>query len=181
MASSSTPYGARSHSRYGANAYSDARIEDDFSYGSRIYTHLSGDNDALIPGVDWGGPTHDIDLWTDVHIGVTENKDGSSILSLKGDLAGDGFPSSEAFVVDGTGKNKVFLGVGAAKAGPDKGPFVTLAGDKKEKQFDINVRIAVDKRGRFTGVFSKDKDGKEIIISIAEWNKNFENQNPRGK
>jgi RHS repeat-associated protein len=180
MASNSTAYGASSHSRFGANAYSDAKIEDDFSYGSRIYTHLSGDNDAMIPGVDWGGPSHDIDVWTDVHVGVTENKDGSSVLNLTGDLSGDGFPSSEAFVVDGTGKNKVFLGVSAAQAGPDKGPFRTLAGDKKEKQFDINVRIAVDKKGKFTGVYSTDKNGKEVVISIADWNKKFEQQNPRG-
>ncbi|WP_374504554.1 RHS repeat domain-containing protein [Flavobacterium sp.] len=179
MASSSTAYGGQSHSRYGANAFSDAKIEDDFSFGNRIYTHLSGDNDALVPGVDYGGPTHDIDVWTDVHIGVSENKDGSSILSLTGDLAGDGFPSSEAFVTDGSGKNKVFLGVGAAKAGPNKGPFVTLAGDKKEKQFDINVRIAVDKKGNFIGVYSTDKKGKETIVTIADWNKQFESQSPK--
>lgn len=179
MASSSTAYGGQSHSRYGANAFSDAKIEDDFSYGNRVYTHLSGDNDAMIPGIDYGGPTHDIDVWTDVHIGVSENKDGSSILSLTGDLAGDGFPSSEAFVTDGSGKNKVFLGVGAAKAGPDKGPFVTLAGDKKEKQFDINVRIAVDKKGNFTGVYSTDKKGKETIVPIADWNKQYESQSPK--
>lgn len=179
MASSSTAYGGQSHSRYGANAFSDAKIEDDFSFGNRMYTHLSGDNDALVPGVDYGGPTPDIDVWTDVHIGVSENKDGSSILSQTGDLAGDGFPSSEAFVSDGSGKNKVFLGVGAAKAGPSKGPFVTLAGDKKEKQFDINVRIAVDKKGNFTGVYSTDKEGKETVISIADWNKQFENKSPK--
>jgi RHS repeat-associated protein len=179
MASSSTAFGGQSHSRYGANAFSDAKIEDDFSFGNRIYTHLSGDNDALVPGIDYGGPTHDIDVWTDVHIGVSENKDGSSILSLTGDLAGDGFPSSEAFVTDGSGKNKVFLGVGAAKAGPDKGPFVTLAGDKKEKQFDINVRIAVDKKGNFTGVYSTDKKGKETVIPIADWNKQYESQSPK--
>lgn len=179
MASSSTAYGGQSHSRYGANAFSDAKIEDDFSFGNRVYTHLSGDNDALVPGVDYGGPTHDIDVWTDVHIGVTANKDGSSILSLTGDLAGDCFPSSEAFVSDGSGKNKVFLGVGAAKAGSSKGPFVTLAGDKKEKQFDINVRIAVDKKGNFTGVYSTDKEGKETVIFIADWNKQFENQSPK--
>ncbi len=179
MASSSDAFGGQSHSRYGANAYSDAKIEDDFSYGNRVYTHLSGDNDALIPGVDYGGPTHDIDVWTDIHVGVTTNKDGSSILSLTGDVAGDGFPSSEAFVRDAK-SNSVFLGVGAAKAGPNKGPFVTLAGDKKEKQFDINLRIAVNKDGVFTGVYSTGKDGKETIIPIADWNKQFEKQNPKG-
>ncbi|MCS3556780.1 MULTISPECIES: RHS repeat domain-containing protein [unclassified Sphingobacterium] len=180
MTSNSTPYGSWSESRYGARAFSDAQIEDDYSYGSRIYTHLSGNDDALFPGLD-GGPSHDIDVWTDVHIGVSENKDGSSILSLTGDLAGDGFPSSEAFVVDGTGKNKVFLGVGAAKAGSDKGPFWALLGDKREKQFDINLRIAVDKKGNFTGVYSIGQNGKETIIPIADWNKQFEKQNPRGQ
>jgi hypothetical protein len=180
MASSSTAYGNWSQSKYGAKAFSEAKIEDDFSSGNRVYTHLAGNNDAVVPGVD-GGPTWDIDVWTDVHIGVTEIKDGSSVLSLTGDLAGDGFPSSEAFVVDRTGKNKVFLGVGAAKAGPTGGPTWTLKSDKKEKQFDFNVRIAVDKEGEFKGVYSKDKDGKEIIISIVDWNKQFEKQNPRGQ
>ena len=178
MVSSSTAYGNWSESKYGAKAFSTAKIEDDDSYGNRIYTHLAGHNHALIPGVD-GAPTHDIDVWTDVHIGVTTNKDGSSILNLQGDLAGDGFPSTEAFVVDGSGKNKIFLGVGAAKAGPNEGPFVTLAGDKKEKQFDINVRIAVDKNGNFTGVYSTDKKGKEIVVPIADWNKQFEKQSPK--
>ncbi len=178
MASSSSAYGNWSESKYGARAFSGAKIEDDFSYGNRVYTHLAGNNDALVPSID-GGPTHDIDVWTDLHIGVAENKDGSSVLSLTGELAGDGFPSSEAFLVDGTGKNKVFLGVGAAKAGPNEGPFVTLAGDQKEKQFDINLRIAVDKKGNFTGVYSTDKSGKETIIPIADWNKQFEKQNPR--
>jgi RHS repeat-associated protein len=175
--SKSYAFGAQSHSRYGASAFSDAKIEDDNSYGSRIFTHLSGDNDALIPGLDYGGPTHDIDVWTDLQVGVTTNKDGSSILSLTGEISGDGFPSTEAFVRDGK-SNSVFLGVGATKKGSIKGPLWTLMGDKKEKQFNVNVRIAVDKNGNFTGVYSKDKEGKEIIISITDWNKNFENKKP---
>ncbi|WP_143197625.1 hypothetical protein [Chitinophaga niabensis] len=40
---------------------------------------------------------------------------------------------------------------------------------------------AVDKKGNFTGVYSTDKNGKQIIISIADWNKQFEKQNPRGQ
>ena len=177
-ASSTTAYGNWSESKYGAKAFSDAKIEDDFSFGDRVYTHLSGNNDALIPFVD-GGPSHDIDLWTDVHINVAENKDGSSILSLKGDLAGDGFPSSEVFVTDKTGKNKIFLGVGAAKSGPNEGPFLTLMGDKKEKQFDIDVQIDVDKNGIFRGVYSVDKQGNKIIMTIADWNKTFENMDTK--
>jgi hypothetical protein len=179
MATSHQAFGGTSHSRYGANAYSDANIEDDFSYGNRVYTHLSGDNDALVPGIDYGGPTHDIDVWTDIHIGTKNNKDGSSVLSLTGDLSGDGFPSSEAFVKDAKG-NSVFLGVGAAQSGPNKGPFVTLGGDKKEKQFGINLRISVDKNGVFNGVYSKDAKGNDTIMSISAWNAQFEKQNPKG-
>jgi len=179
MASSSQAFGGQSHSRYGASAYSDAEISYDQSYGNRIYTRLSGDNDALVPGIDYGGPTHDIDVWTDLFINTSENKDGSSILSITGDIAGDGFPSSEAFVSDDAGTS-IFLGVGAAKAGPNEGPFVTLAGDKKEKQFDVNLRISVDKNGYFQGVYSTDSKGNEIIMSPDAWNSQFENQNPKG-
>jgi len=181
MASSTVPYGSKSRTKYGAKAYSDAEIEYDQSYGTRIYTHLQGDDDATIPFVDWnyGNPTHDIDVWTDIHVGVTENKDGSSILSLTGDIAGDGFPSTEAFVKDAKG-NAIFMGVGAAKAGAVKGPTITLAGDKKEKQFDINMRIAVDKNGVFQGVYSTDAKGNEIIMSPSAWNKQFEQKDATG-
>nr|WP_295200383.1 RHS repeat-associated core domain-containing protein [Sediminibacterium sp.] len=167
-------FGAKSKSNYGANAYSDAKIEDDESYGNRIFTHMSGDNDALIPGIDWGGPTYDIDVWTDVTVNTTMNKDGSSTLSLSGSISGDGFPSTEAFVTDKAG-NSLFLGVGSAKSGPNKGPFRTLAGDKQQKQFGINIRIAVDKDGNFMGVYQGDK-----VISPQAWNKYFEQQNPKG-
>lgn len=181
MASSTIPYGSNSKTKYGAEAHSDAEIEYDESCGNRIYTHLSGDDDATIPLVDWnyGNPTHDIDVWTDIHVGVTNNKDGSSILSLTGDIAGDGFPSSEAFVKDAKG-TAIFMGVGPAKAGAVIGPTITLAGDKKEKQFDINMRISVDKNGNFNGVYSKDAKGNEIIMSPEAWNKQFEKQDATG-
>ncbi len=181
MASSTMAYGSTSRTKYGAKAHSDAEIEYDQSYGNRIYTHLQGDDDATIPFVDWnyGNPTHDIDVWTDIHVGVTNNEDGSSILSLTGDIAGDGFPSIEAFVKDAKG-NAIFMGVGAAKSGAVKGPTITLAGDKKEKQFDINMRIAVDKDGVFHGVYTTDDKGNETIMSPAAWNKQFESKDATG-
>jgi hypothetical protein len=172
--SNSIGWGSESHSRYGASAYSEGEVTYDQSYGNRIYTRLSGDMDALIPGIDWGGPTSDIDVWTDVRINTIENDDGSSTLSITGDVAGDGFPSTEAFVSDQYG-NSVFLGVGEAKAGPDYGPFILLMGDRKEKQFNINTKIAVDKDGKFTGVYDGDN-----LISIDDWNQNFEEQDPKG-
>jgi RHS repeat-associated protein len=174
MSKSTRAFGGESKSRYGAKSYSDAKVEDDYSNGNRVYTHISGDNDALIPGIDWGGPTHDIDVWSDLTIGTATNKDGSSVLSISGNIAGDGFPSTEAFVKDASG-TAIFLGVGAAKAGPNSGPFITLAGDKKEKQFEINLKISVDKDGKFNGIYL----GKKLI-GINDWNKQFEKQNPKG-
>ena len=178
MAKSHQAHGNWSHSRYGANAFSDAEIYDQ-SWGNRILTRLSGDNDAFVPGIDYGGPTHDIDVWTDVFVNVTEFDDGSSKLNINGRVQGDGFPSSEAFVSDQSGTS-IFLGVGAAQAGPNEGPFVTLAGDKKQKQFDININISVDSDGNFNGVYSTDSDGNEIIMSPEAWNAQFENKDPKG-
>lgn len=146
-----------------------------------MYTHLQGDDDASVPLVDWnyGNPTHDIDVWTDIQVGVTNNKDGSSILSLTGSIAGDGFPSSEAFVKDAKG-TAIFMGTGSAKAGAVVGPTWTLLGDAKEKQFDINMRISVDKNGVFQGVYSTDAKGNETLMSPDAWNKQFENNDATG-
>lgn len=182
MTSTTTPYGSISSTKYGARARSDAKIEFNGSKGNRIYTHLSGDDDASIPFVDWNyaNPTHDIDLWTDIKVDVQFNKDGSSVLSLTGSVSGDGFPSSEAYITDIFGSNSIFLGVGAAKAGPVKGPTVTLAGDKKEKQFGIGLKVAVDVNGEFQGVYAKDKNGGEVVVSPNAWNSQFEKQDPKG-
>ena len=180
MSSKTTPHGGASMTKYGAKAYSDAEIEFDQSYRNRIYTHLQGDDDALVPFVDWDylNPSHDIDVWTDININVINNKDGSSILTLKGMVSGDGFPSTEAFVSDSKG-NSIFIGVGKAKAGEIVGPTYTIAGDKKQKQFDVNIKIAVDSKGVFQGVYTKDKQGNEQIISIKEWNKLYENKDAK--
>jgi hypothetical protein len=123
---------------------------------------------ATIPFVDWnyGNPTHDIDVWTDVFINTTENKDGSSILSLKGSIAGDGFPISEAFVSDDFGTS-IFLGTGAAKGGPITGPTLDLARENEvDVSINVNLRINVNADGVFQSVIQGDK-----TISIGDWNK----------
>jgi RHS repeat-associated protein len=94
-ASSTRAIGGWSHSQYGATAFSDAFV-DDQSFGNRVYTHLYGDNDAFIPGLDWGGPTSDIDLWTDVFINTTTRDDGSALLTIQGDGSRRPVPDSRS-------------------------------------------------------------------------------------
>jgi RHS repeat-associated protein len=178
--SSTIAYGNLSMSKYGAYAYSEAKV-DDQSYGDRILTHLSGNNDAVFPSATPGaappdgGPTWDIDVHTDVNATVSAYGDnGNQMLTIAGDISGDKFPSAEAFVKDAKG-NAVFLGVSAAGYGPNKGPFIALAGDNNRPMMKIDTQIITNKDGVFIGVMQ----GKKMI-SIEDWNKQFEKQNPRG-
>ena len=52
------------------------------------------------------------------------------------------------------------------QAGPDVGPFFTLAGDKNKPMVNVNIGIVTDKNGIFTGIKVGDK-----TISIDQWNK----------
>ncbi len=178
--SSTIAYGNISASKYGAIAYSDAEVTDN-SFGNRINTHLYGNNDAVMPGIlgpgsgPDGGPTWDIDINTDLFVTVSDGENGDQILTIAGNITGDNFPSAEAFVRDSQGKNSVFLGASAAGYGPNKGPFIKLAGNNKRQMMSVNVQIVTDKDGNFKGVMRGDK-----MISIEEWNKSYQKKNPRG-
>ena len=166
-------------SAYGAISISET-ASTNYSNGNNIKVHSYGDNDALIPPApgtppgsnpDWGGPTWDIDMHSDLTVNLLE--DGSSqILQISGSVVGDGFPSGEALVQDAAG-NSVLLGVSAAQANGFVGPFMTLAGDNKREMISIDVSIVVNGDGVFQGVKSGDQ-----IISIEDWNKQFEEQKP---
>jgi len=182
-AGTTTAHGGLSASKYGAFAYSEATVNGQPSInttGNSISTHLAGNNDALFPPLSPGslppdgGPTWDIDVHTDLNFDVTQLDGGNQLLNITGRIGGDGFPSAEAFVNDANG-NSVFLGVGAAQAGPNKGPFVTLAGDDNVKMFDVNINIITDKDGIFTGVQQGDN-----TFTLDAWNKQFENTSPTG-
>ena len=51
----------------------------------------------------------------------------------------------------------------------EKGGVKDLFGDNKEKLFNVNMQIQIDKSGNFTGV----KQGK-TTYSVADWNKKVE-------
>ncbi len=174
-------------------AQSEARIQggDDGKgngKGDRFSTHLSGNDDAVIRGLD-GTPLEniqspDIDVHTSFSVvaGGTDNN-GNQFLTIQGSIGGDGFPAAEAFVSDAKG-NKVFMGVGPAQYGPNEGPFAALWGDTNQHMANLQVTVAVDKNGVFQGVWQTTwKDGKatQAYLSIADWNKQFENQSATKK
>ena len=163
--------GSLSSSRYGAFAYSEARLKDYSSKGN-INTHMFGNNDAVFPPgtlgnpapVD-GGPTWAIDVHTNLDISVSELEDGNQLLTISGQVSGDTFPNAEAFVSDADG-NSVWLGTFATHRGPDWGPFVTLGGDFNDPMIDVNIGIVTNTDGIFQGVRVGDQ-----TISLERWNK----------
>jgi hypothetical protein len=158
-------FGRLSESAYGAKAYSEAVVEKGGKGKGRILTHVSGNNDALIPGID-GGPSADIDIKSNINVFEANTKAGR-VVTLSGKISGDGFPSAEAFVSDKKG-NKVFLGAFATSSGPSRGPFLTLLGEGSTPMINVNLSIVV-KNGVFQGVLLGRK-----VVSIDEWNRQFQ-------
>jgi hypothetical protein len=123
-------------------------------------THVAAGNPKTPPG------TPDIDIFSD--FSITENKKAGT-LSVSGNLKGDNFPSTEAFITDPNGNN-VFVGVGqiASGVGKNMGPFTELPGTNKRPITSFNFTITTDQQGNFTGV----QVGK-TNYTIEDWNKLF--------
>jgi RHS repeat-associated protein len=111
--------------------------------------------------------TPDIDMHSSIAIKETVSKFGDGVLSVSGNVSGDRFPSTEAFIVDQSGKNKVFLGAKFQEGDPVK----DLWGDQKNKLMNVDLQIKFDKKGNFTAVISGGK-----TYSIEAWNKKIEAQ-----
>ena len=90
------------------------------------------------------------------------------MLNVSGDLKGDNFPSTEAFITDPNGNN-VFIGVGFYEGSP----FSSLDGENKRDITSFSFGIQTDKKGNFTGVQYNGTD-----YSIGDWNKLFEQVDP---
>ena len=163
-----------SEASFGRRAVSESSFAASFGPANNLMTYLYGNDDAVIPYMDTE-MSPDIDVHSDITVRVSDGKNGNQILSFQGFLSGDKFPSAEAFVKDAKG-NAVFLAVSPAGAGGTKGPYAMLWGDKKRPMANVFVRIVVDKNGIFQGVLQGNQ-----IISIQEWNKRFEETNPRGE
>lgn len=106
----------------------------------------------------------------DVHarIGITETKTkfGTGSLHISGSVSGDTYPSNESFVVDQSGKGKVFLGAKLEEGGPN-----SLYGDNQIAKYSIDMKINFDKKGNFTSVVSGGKTN-----TIGAWNKKVQRE-----
>jgi RHS repeat-associated protein len=174
---STKAFGSESKSRYGVTAFSEATCDCPDGQGYIFRTHLSGNDDAVFPGLDGTSfenlQSPNIDLHSEFQIFTSEGSDGDQILTITGRMSGDGFPAAEAFV--DIGGIKVFIGAAPAKFGPNIGPFAALFGDSNDRMANLFGQFHVDKEGKLLGVI--DYDGS--MISVEDWNKRFEEKSAK--
>jgi RHS repeat-associated protein len=108
----------------------------------------------------------DLDVHASIAISESLNKDGTGKLFIAGTLTGDTFPSTEAFIVDQSGKTKVFLG-----AKHEEGGIGDLVGDNQQDLFKVDMQIRFDQKGIFTAVIQGGK-----TYTIEAWNKKVQGE-----
>ena len=103
----------------------------------------------------------------DAHIDLNLAEDlDAGTLTITGEVTGDSFPSTEAFITDQSGNTNLLLG-----ASMEDGGLLDLFGDNKKSLFKINMTVNIDKNGNFTGVTQGDK-----TYSVKEWNSMVQEQ-----
>jgi RHS repeat-associated protein len=126
--------------------------------GKSVEASYAGNN-PLVPGAP------DIDVGAKLTLSEDTAK---GTLSITGQITGDKFPSTEAFVSDQSG-NRVFLG-----AKFEEGDSLASKGrnlDNKAQLFKVDMKIRFDKNGNFKAVISGGK-----TYSIKAWNKKVEGE-----
>jgi len=94
-------------------------------------------------------------------------------------VKGDGFPNTEAFIVDPMGK-AVFLGIHVREGAAP----LTLAANFTHKLFGNVVRLPINIDGNFLGTVEDEggrflqKSAKRIVYSLNDWNNKFLNSSP---
>ncbi len=100
----------------------------------------------------------------DVHASLEFKEDlKKGTLTIKGSFTGDKFPSTEAFILDQSGKALLF---GAKK---EKGGIGDLMGDNKLNLFKVDMKVKFDANGNFTGVSQGKKN-----YTVEQWNEKIE-------
>jgi len=156
---------SRSHTVDGSkDAYSVTNVSDR-SQGNNLDTHSYGNNAAQMGS--W-----DIDQFTKLNVSTVGNIKKDHILNVSGTISGDDFPNQESIISDSKG-NKLWLGNFETSGDRQMGPVTDLPfTNEGDINIKVNVSISVDKNGVFQGIMVNE-NGKQRIISIAEWNKQF--------
>lgn len=118
-------------------------------------------------GFGIGNPAPAIDVHTNLNI-VDDRHDQT--LTITGELTGDNFPATEAFITDPSGQS-VFLATGGPPAIAT--PFINLMGDRQRPITDISVTFNTDENGNFVSVADGDR-----TYSLDEWNEQFTAEQP---
>lgn len=118
--------------------------------------------DPVTPGL----VTPNLDVHANIGISETITRHGNGSLYISGTFTGDKFPSTEAFIVDQSGKTKLFLG-----AKLENGGVNDLYGDNKEDLFKVDIQVKFDRKGNFTSVI---QDGK--TYTVDQWNRRVQDQ-----
>jgi RHS repeat-associated protein len=197
ISSVTTAIGSMSTADYGwfgqSSSYSEAYVRNGTydTFGSCTINHsgndyldlgfsLSGNNDAFPIGVgDWN-LSNDIDITPHIPFAVRPNSDTSIdsngegfsiVFDGKGVVTGDAFPAAEAFINDSKG-NSVFLGVFSIPNGNT--PYNSLPGNAGRPMITIPaLTVNTNKDGIFQNVVFEGK-----TLTLDEWNKRFNTQNP---
>lgn len=116
-------------------------------------------------------------------INFMDNPDGS--LSIKGELTGDDFPFTEAFIIPEGSNTKVFLGIGQidVNVNPNSGGYdvpVALLNYYEKPISNFDLTLIYDDENNVTHVKNNNiKDSKPIALDT--WNKIYENTSPQKK
>ena len=114
----------------------------------------------------------DIDQFTKLDVKIEGNVKKDHVLNVKGTISGDDFPNQESMINDSKG-NTLWLGNSTTSGDRQLGPVKDLPFENEgDVQINVDVRIKVNKNGVFQGVVVQE-NGKDKVISIADWNKKF--------
>ena len=105
----------------------------------------------------------DIDVSTAFTITENTNTGNLDVIAYQ---YGDKFPSAETFITDAEGTS-LFIGVSQYEGDP----YTSLPGDNCREMMSSSFTIWIDQKGMFMGVEQDD-----VVYSISDWNKKFENQ-----
>lgn len=102
-----------------------------------------------------------------------DNHLDNGFINVQYNFIGKGFPALEAFIEDAKG-TKLFIG---AYVSPAKGNIIkALSGTELAiSRTSLNLKIATDKDGNFNGVYTKDGEGNETVMSPAAFNSQVSN------
>lgn len=105
----------------------------------------------------------------DIQFNIAIMRPNEKTLTVGTTISGNIFPAQETEIFDSKGTG-LFMGVSTATGGPLTGVWGTGEGNELSHQF---MKIQTDNTGNFLGVYSKDSNGNDIVISPNAFNKQF--------